>query len=390
MLSTDVLILGGGIAGVAAALAARSRGARTVLIRQGPGATALASGGWVGSPPAPLLHALATAGLPLEPCTARLPHPEGRLLHADLAPESHAGAAIESGAELGLVCGIAGLPSFRPAALTVLWSHAADLPRHALQPVTLVLPATPAAGWSPVSLAAVLEEDPQRLAGPLARAAREHGAARAFLPAILGMNEHARVLAEVRKTAGVAIGEALGVAPSLPGWRLDQALMRALDLAGVTVLTGRVKQRTSADRLVTAVTATTSQGNVSIRTGALVLATGKFIGGGIATSAEFVEAALGSDVARDRIDGRFRDASESIALTDAGRRMPQSLLSMGVRSNEDGQPLSARGEVAVTNAFLAGAVRAGTETALLGLGHAAAQGWAAGLRAADFASTRTA
>jgi glycerol-3-phosphate dehydrogenase subunit B len=390
MLSTDVLILGGGIAGVAAALASRARGARTVLIRQGPGATALASGCWIGSPPEPLLHALATASLPLETCTGRLPHPEGQLIRADLAPESHAGAAIEFGAELGLVCGIAGLPAFRPAALAVLWSHAADLPRHALQPVTLVLPDTPPAGWSPVSLATALDGDPQRLAGPLARAVREHGAARAFLPAILGMNEHARVLAEVRKTAGVAIGEALGVAPSVPGWRLDQALLRALAVADVTVVTGRVKQRTSDDRLVTAVTATTAQGDISIRTGALVLATGKFIGGGITASMEFVEAALGSDVVMDRMGRRFRDASQSIALTDAGRRQPQSLLGVGVRSNEDGQPLSPRGDVAVANAFLAGSVGAGTETATLGLGHAAAQGWAAGRRAADFASTRTA
>jgi anaerobic glycerol-3-phosphate dehydrogenase len=389
MLSTDVLILGGGIAGVAAALAARSRGAGVHLVRHGPGATALASGGWVGSPPAPFLDALAAAGLPLEPCTARLPHPEGRLLHADLAPDSHARAAIEVGAELAIVCGIAGLPSFRPTALALLWSHAADLPRHALEPVTLRLPGTPPAGWSPVSLAAAIERDPQLLAGPLARAAREHGAARAFLPAVLGLDDHARVLAEVRRTAAVVVGEALGVAPSVPGWRLDQTLVRALSLADVTVITGRV-QPTPARRLVTDVTATTVQGDVGIRPDALVLATGKFIGGGITASTVFVEAALGSDVVADRFGRQFRDASESLALTNAARRQPQPLLGVGVRCNDDGQPLTEQGDVDATNVFLAGSVRAGTETALLGLGHAAADGWAAGLRAADFASTRTA
>jgi glycerol-3-phosphate dehydrogenase subunit B len=389
MLSTDVLILGGGIAGVAAALAARSRGAGVHLVRHGPGATAMASGGWVGSPPAPVLDALAAAGLPLEPCTARLPHPEGRLLHADLAPDSHARAAIEVGAELAIVCGIAGLPSFRPTALARLWSHAADLPRHALEPVTLGLPGTPPAGWSPVSLAAAVERDPQLLAGPLARAAREHGAARAFLPAVVGLGDHARVLAEVRRTAGVAVGEALGVAPSVPGWRLEQALVRALSLAGVTVVTGRVKQPTSARRPVTEVTARTPQGDVGIRPGALVLATGKFIGGGITANTPFGEVALGSDVVADRFGRQFRDATESLALTDAARRQPQPLLGLGVRSNEDGQLLTEQGDVGAANVFLAGSVRAGTETALLGLGHAAADGWAAGLRAADFASTRT-
>jgi glycerol-3-phosphate dehydrogenase subunit B len=388
MLSTDVLILGGGVAGVAAALAARSRGARVHLVRHGPGATALASGGWTGSPPAPFLDALAAAGLPLEPCTARLPHPEGRLLHADLAPDSHARAAIEGGAELAIVCGIAGLPSFRPTALARLWSHAAGLPRHALEPVTLVLPATPPAGWSPVSLAAAVERDPQLLAGPLARAVREHGAARAFLPAVVGLGDHARVLAEVRRTAGVALGEALGVAPSVPGWRLEQALVRALSLADVNVITGRAKQPTSA-RPATGVIATTVQGDVAIRPGALVLATGKFIGGGITASTAFVEAAMGSDVVADRFGRQFRDATESLALTNAARRQPQPLLGLGVWSNENGQPLTEQGDVGATNVFLAGSIRAGTETALLGLGHAAADGWAAGLRAADFASTRT-
>jgi glycerol-3-phosphate dehydrogenase subunit B len=389
MLSTDVLILGGGIAGVAAALAARSRGAQVHLVRHGPGATALASGGWSGSPPALFLDALAAAGLPLEPCTARLPHPEGRLLHADLAPDSHARAAIEGGAELAIVCGIAGLPSFRPTALARLWSHAAGLPRHALEPVTLVLPGTPPAGWSPVSLAAALERDPQLLAGPLARAAREHGAARAFLPAVLGLDDHARVLAEVRKAAGIVVGEALGVAPSVPGWRLEQALVRTLSLADVTVITGRAKQPASA-RPATDVIATTVEGDVGIRPRAIVLATGKFIGGGITASTAFVEAALGSDVVADRFGRRFRDASESLALTDAARRQPQPLLGLGVRWNEDGQPLTEHGDVGATNVFLAGSIRAGTETALLGLGHAATDGWAAGLRAADFASTRTA
>ncbi|MGB8931655.1 MAG: FAD-binding protein, partial [Anaeromyxobacteraceae bacterium] len=44
-LDADVLVLGGGMAGAIAALAARETGARVVLVRRSPGATALSSGG---------------------------------------------------------------------------------------------------------------------------------------------------------------------------------------------------------------------------------------------------------------------------------------------------------------------------------------------------------
>ncbi|HEX9050500.1 MAG TPA: FAD-binding protein, partial [Anaeromyxobacter sp.] len=43
-LEADVLVIGGGMAGTIAALAARAAGARVVVVRRAPGATALSSG----------------------------------------------------------------------------------------------------------------------------------------------------------------------------------------------------------------------------------------------------------------------------------------------------------------------------------------------------------
>ena len=40
----------------------------------------------------------------------------------------------------------------------------------------------------------------------------------------------------MQETAGLPLGEALGVAPSIPGWRLDRALRRALEAAGVRIV----------------------------------------------------------------------------------------------------------------------------------------------------------
>ncbi|CAN5640464.1 hypothetical protein BH23GEM9_BH23GEM9_06590 [soil metagenome] len=384
METVDVIVLGGGVAGVCAALAAASTGARTVLIRRGPGVTALAAGAWIGEPPAAVAAALSAAGLPLVDCAAPLPHPVGRLVAADAAPVSHARAAIAAGAERALVCGIGGLPGFRANALAALWRESGGLPDHALEPVTLSLDGTPAGGWSPVSLAAHLEDEPDRLAGPLTHAVRERGAARVLLPAVLGIENHAVVHSALESAVGVAIGEALGVAPSLPGWRLDRALQQSLVQAGVQLLTGVVDHTEHDDNAVMVTVHMTGArpDTRSWRAGALVLAAGKFAGGGIAADTSFRDTAMGSPIVLQRLGRRFIDASESLAMTDPVRHEPQPLLRTGVAAEPSGCPLPAPGAKALRNVFVAGSVREGTETATLGLGHAAGEGWEAGLRAA--------
>jgi glycerol-3-phosphate dehydrogenase subunit B len=373
MREADVLVIGGGIAGFAAALAALGAGARTALVRRGPGATALAAGGWNGVPPEPVRDALGAAGLPLRVVAALLPHADGRLLASDAAPPSHATAAVAAGGAPVLVCGIAGLAGFHARALTALWSDAAALPGGALASETVMLADTPAVGWSVPALAARLEAEPGVLAAPLARAARTHGSARAILPAVLGIGAHARVIDSLRDATGIEPCEALSPAPSLPGWRLDQCLLRALRDAGVHVVRGRAAASPSHDA-VTAVEVTGEDGG-SIRVGAVVLATGRFIGGGITDSAAgFRETVLG-------LASATPDAPPH-PLTHAIRDMAQPALSTGLLTDERGRPAGPGGEPACRNVFAAGSVRAGAETAALGLGHAARDGWSAGLLAA--------
>jgi glycerol-3-phosphate dehydrogenase subunit B len=373
MREVDVLVIGGGIAGFAAALAALGEGARTALVRRGPGATALAAGGWNGVPPEPVREALEGVGFPLRVGAALLPHADGRLLASDAAPPAHAAAAVAAGAEPVLVCGIAGLAGFHAHALAALWSDAAALPGGALVFDSVTLADTPAAGWSVPALAARLEAEPHVLAAPLARAARKHGSARAILPAVLGINAHARVIDAVRDATGIEACEALSPAPSLPGWRLDQCLLRALRDAGAHVVRGRAAASPSHDA-VTAVDVSGADGAESIRVGAVVLATGRFIGGGITDSGTgFRETVLG-------LASSTPDALHP--LTHALRTMAQPVLSAGLLTDDRGRPARPGGEPAFSNVFAAGSVRAGAETGALGLGHAARDGWSAGLLAA--------
>lgn len=397
MLDADVLIIGGGVAGVAAALAVTEAGGRAALVRRGPGASALSAGGWIGVPPEPFCIALAAAGLPLDVRPVALPHPDGRVLQYDAAPVAHGAAdLLTSAAGAGttgvLVCGVAGLPSFQAAALGALWADAArvrevdDGGSGAFAAVTLTLAATPAGGWSAVALAARLERDPALLAAPLAAAAREHAAGVVIVPAVLGLDAHGRVHDAVRAAVGVPVGEALGVAPSVPGWRLDRALLHALERAGVTVVAGTVTDRTAAGGAIERVAVATSTGSVVVRPSAVVLATGRFIGGGVTAGARFVESALHIELT---LEGAARlpvTPAESLAHTHADRSARQPVLGIGVRTDGDGRPITPSGDQAFHNVFIAGSIRAGAETASLGLGAAARDGWHAGALAAAAAA----
>ena len=384
----DVAVIGGGAAGTSAALSAAHAGARTALIRPGPGATALAAGGWRDAPPPSVRDTLAAGGLDLSECDGALPHPDGVLVRCEIAAASHALAAIVPGTRRIVVCGIAGLPAFNAAALAVLWSEEAGLPDGTMHALTVTLDSTPADGWSPVSLAALLDREPRRLGSAIGTAARALDADRVIVPAVLGIAEHRRTLHAVHESSGLTVGEALGVAPSVPGWRLDLAMLRAVADAGVSVARGRVVRADSRDGIVRGLTVQNATGISSVHAHCFVLASGKYIAGGITAAAEFEERTLGCDVALERFARTIDDPGAALMLTDPIRTEPQPVLGAGVRIDTDGRPLTASNDVYLSNVFVAGSVRAGVETAELGLGRAMHQGWAAGERAAALASER--
>ncbi|HSJ31534.1 MAG TPA: FAD-binding protein [Longimicrobiales bacterium] len=384
--SYDVLVIGGGATGTAAALSAARAGARVALVRRGPGAAALAAGGWRDAPPAPVREALASAGLELAACDGPLPHPDGTAAVCELAGLSHAAATLSPAGPATIVCGIAGLPGFHAPALARLWSDAAALPDGALHPATVTLDDTPPAGWSPASLAALLDRQPERLAIALAKIVRESGAERVILPAVLGLACDTRVRDAIADAAGAAAGEALGTAPSVPGWRLDRALQQMVVDAGVHVISGRVIGLETRAGAVRSIRIEGRSAPMGVAAAWHVLATGKYLAGGITAEAEFEEPALGCDVALERFARTIDDPGAALVLTDPVRTEPQPVLAAGVRTDTEGRPLTPAGEVYLANVFVAGSVRAGTEAAALGLGAAMHDGWAAGERAAALAA----
>lgn len=361
----DVAILGSGITGTTAAIAASRSGSRVGVITGPPGATAMFSGAWNGPCPDALHRALVETGYHLRDVARALPHPNGRLLPCTAAAASHAAAKPED----ALIIGIAGLPGFDAPILARQWSARAG--------VTLVLERTPAAGWSPAALATHIENDPRALIDALRAAASEHRAPSIVTPAVLGVTDDGKLHAQVQDALGITVSEALGIPPSLPGWRLHRALRRVLASANVTVIESRVLGSTRTGDRVTEITLANGD---AVRARAFVLATGKYAAGGIEANGAFREPALDCPVWIDHLGDAF-DEPEPLILTDADRTGDQPLLLAGVHADAEHRPIDRNGDAVYANVFVAGTVRADWSAAHHAIGDAAQDGWSAGTRA---------
>jgi glycerol-3-phosphate dehydrogenase subunit B len=237
---------------------------------------------------------------------------------------------------------------------------------------TIQLAATPADGWSAPALAAHIERYPGAVIEEL-RAASISGVA--IFPAVLGIERVQDVLTEIEK-AGVRATEALAATPSIPGWRLQQALDAALARAGVSIVTGRaVLQAATGSRLEQLVV-----GEAPVSARKFVLATGKYLGGGMVAEETFRESVLALPVWLEQLGDVFT-APDALPLTDPVRTADQPLMYAGVHTDHEQRPVDRAGDVVYDNVFVAGTIRAGWSPTDRGLGDCAEDGWTAGERA---------
>ncbi|GEJ57943.1 FAD-binding protein [Anaeromyxobacter diazotrophicus] len=427
-LVTDVLVVGGGLAGAMAALAARSRSARVVLARRAPGATALSSGAigaapdtWC-APAEPLASRLDTLTAARRLAASRPEHPYAALGPGlDALEEALAFAAAE-------LADLLAPPSGRPlflstpygavvtAALAQRTMVAADLAavRGTLAVVGFRghlgfdarLVAGALAPWEarggprttaveldlfmrgdlalarPHELARALEAPgAAEEAGRLLGRALPAGAAAAVFPPVLGRAPAARVMERIAGAAGLPVAETLSDVPSVPGLRLQAALEARLLAAGVELVSGEVAVERGG-RPGDEVRA----GGREVRARSWVLASGRFVGGGIVRRGALVEPLLGLPVQATEAgapDGELA-SRPAASLTVRARRAAQPLLAAGVRIDRQLRPLDASGAPLHPRLFAAGAVIGGHEVAAdgTGLGVGVLTGYLAGSAAA--------
>jgi glycerol-3-phosphate dehydrogenase subunit B len=406
--SADVVVVGAGLAGLAAAHELAQRGARVVVLAKGHASTHWTAGTLDVAAPAgaatPRAGVEQLAALPHHPyhllapevgpavesfldVTARgglayvgsldapirpLPTAIGAVRPAAIVPEAQAaGLAGWTADEWLVVCGIAGYKDLWPAAVAAsldrpaVWRRGlegragvatparvvpaiADLPgiagRRNLTALHLAR-AFDDPGWRGSAFDAIARAVDRVLPGRAGRVA---------LPAVLGLRDHAAVLEELRGRLGRPVLELPLVPPSIPGLRLYDAWRSAARAAGVRIQIGESVSRTElADGAVRLVAAPAAVRELAVRTDAVVLATGGITGGGLVGQPDggFEEAVLGLPVeAPSRATWFSSDPFDPLG---------HPVEAAGIRTDAELRPLDSRGRPTHANVRVVGSLLAG-------------------------------
>lgn len=419
----DVLVIGGGLAGATAALAAAERASRVRLLSHKQSTLRHASGlidvlGYAPDGSGPLVDPFdaipdLSRGHPYERVgpeavresihffdaiagdayrgahtvrNALVPTGDGTVKPTARYPASTA-AGLASHPRDTLLVGFETLPDF-DAPLAAAHLRAAGIPFET-HGVTVRFPGIQRADAKLTRYAHLLERDEPVDAGfgearartVLAEAVRPHleGVTRIGFPPILGDEHHDVVRRDLEERLGVAVFEVPSGPPSLPGIRLERLLFDALEELGVRVTTGvpvvGYEATTDGERIEHVLVDRNGQ-RVPHRAGSYVLATGGLVGKGIVSSRERVsEPIFDCYVAHptDRYDWFDDDAFGDHPFARFGLTVDREL-----------RPRTAEGEPEFANLRAAGAVLGGYDyaTEKSGSGVSLATGYVAGTHAA--------
>jgi glycerol-3-phosphate dehydrogenase subunit B len=390
----DLLVIGAGLAGLSAALTAAEAGLRVKVVSKGLNslhwsAATLDLLGYTPPRPAPVrepwdvLSRLSIdhpygvagvdrvraaverfvgwtqkAGLPYAGGTVpgenfMLPSPVGAMRPVYLAPHGQRGGDLSSEQPL-LIAGFDGARDFYPHMLAEHLTQQGRTARGLVLPTKHI---TQRSDANTVILAAELDKpEHQRSLGAALKAAVRPGE-RIGMPAILGLNDHAKIIETLSALAGAPVFEIPTLPPSVPGLRLTAALRRLLDSHNVRVEVGMevIGVHVEGGEVRWVETAT---GARPLKHGArgFVLATGGVLGGGFQSDHQgrFWELVFDLPLSVPQDRGQW---FRPLFLDPAG----QPVFRGGVTVNREFQPLDGRGGVVYGNLWAAGGLLSGAD-----------------------------
>jgi glycerol-3-phosphate dehydrogenase subunit B len=418
----DVLVVGGGVAGAVAAMAACRRGARVLLchahashsgMSAGPVAVAGAQPGQGGSAQgsavdarvaelarrwpwhpyarigeagrARLPQALALLGelsgdveLCAGPDTDRpllLADLEGRVQQAELAPRAQVRGDLSrmGGQRWGLI-DFAGLSVHDGRSATALLRQAdlggPEVGRPQLFPLGVdFFRRARDQQLSALAAAALLDDEVavDALARAVASGLRTGAELDGLLvPPVIGLRAHRVMLFRLQALAGLPVVELAGGLPSVPGHRLLRSLELSLRAAGVEVCQQSVVRLQLGDPEVVHAVFAPASGLASARCRRVVLATGSWSAGLGRGRGESVEPLTGAPLF---VDGKRLVASRMGEFVHARSRAQSPLWRTGVLIDEALHPLDAGGQRPLHRGLhAAGALLAGNDRHLHGAG----------------------
>ncbi|MGY5876783.1 MAG: anaerobic glycerol-3-phosphate dehydrogenase subunit GlpB [Candidatus Thorarchaeota archaeon] len=453
-LDTDVLIIGGGMAGLAAGIIANESGARTVLVRKGQSATAYSSGavdiiGYL--PESSESFASPSSGLesvitlyPFHPYGLFIPlYPKGESKsdptldqvvsnikdalnwlkkHLENTPASLAGDFSENinpitvlgttkptcfvqetmyppkfnDDDVLLFVGIRGHPDFD--ATTAASTYLDHQSRYGLPPNRVascdidLAPFGKGYNISSIELARHLDHTGsiENLIVSLRDYASRSEATAVALPPVLGLRRAKENQDILEKELGLKVFELLSLPPSVPGLRLQNALEDVYKSTGGSLLVGHEVVSFSHDETqIKSVTAKSPQREASITLKSIVLASGKFIGGGLQSTDTGLKETVFNLMT---VNGVFLSAAKLRPDRSTNvRALPEDghdIFSSGLSVDPQFRPVNHDGNQFANNLFCAGSLLASYNYAAekSGLGVALVTGLQAGKNAAN--STR--
>jgi len=364
----DVLIIGGGLAGLVAAARAADAGARVGVVSLSPGNLALWSGVVsrdAGPGPGPGLEASPGKGVRGDETAALRffcdfsrraglefqPRPDedsgpGRsplVLLGDLSGWSRGGGRDDGRSGL-LVAGFTELTDY-PASLIAAAARRETGARTVYRSMSL----GSAAGRGLAPRLAYLFDDETWFRGFLDTAsrifARDAASVRAMaFPPVLGHFRFRENVAALEERLGVRVFELSALPPSVPGWRFVRFWRHRLECDGRTRLYTGV--RVTAAKIRNGHVLSVSDGLRTHRAGAFVLAAGGVAGGGLEVAPEAFFAAAGA------VGGACGPTDPVFGLLTEGEGT--RWLSWGIRTDAAGRPRRPGGRV-LENVFVAGA-----------------------------------
>ncbi len=450
-LKCDLLVIGGGMAGLVAGTIASREGLSTILLRKGQSATAYSSGAIdvIGYLPelsepfsSPVEGLTAIAGLyPLHPYSIvgydESIKPEnvvnevvdrtrdainwlktalketisplkgtfdsniypitvlGTTKPTCLIQETMYSETLQKREDSTLLfAGIKGYPDFSPsiAAKTYVEDRLAfnEPPHKVGQCLLQINPFGKPYNLSSVEIARHLDHESSvdELAKQLKSHVEKIGATHVALPPVLGIRKALENQKKLEEMLGTEVFELLGFPPSVPGLRLQLSLEGVFKKSGGTLLVGHEATTYSKTKdKVKSIKAKAPRRELQISAKGFVLASGKFIGGGLSGDINGVhESVFGLmpvtgayHYAGDIVPSRF---TNRLSISPEG----QPLYTCGLTVDSHFRPVQEDGIEWASNLFVAGSVLAGYNysTEKSGLGVAAASGLSAARNAIGF------
>ncbi len=446
-LETEVLVIGGGMAGLVAGITAAQAGLDTIVVRKGQGATADSSGaidiaGYLPGGETPFISPVEgltafSSLLPFHPYTT-LGHTEsgeidiGRIVdtvresvewlkqNLDGTPASLVGTLdsnigglsiigswkptcllqstmhterLANEDEVLLFAGISGMPSFNPSAAAKsfidLVMDSGIGPRRVVHILMEGLSVSKQPNLSGMEVARFIESDDGMVefTKVLKKQVDKIDATLVALPPVMGVKNPLSVKEYIERETGVKVFELISFPPSVPGFRLLRGLETAFKRSGGKLMVGYDASRFVKDELtIITIALDGPRRTIRVKPKSVILATGKYIGGGIIGNREGLEEQLFDlpvlDSERISVkETRPPRMTKIVSVQSYGH----PLFECGLGFDSCFRPTDHSGKAYATNLFAAGSVLSGYNYHVekSGLGVALATGRAVGKYATE-------